>query len=115
MEWVGDSSEYAVGRQIFYLSGFQTVILEKGTLEEQYQRQSVCVYGGVCGGGVPSQLHIKGLKVHFPGREAPHRPDPRLAQAPARAVCGRSRAVHSNQFPFSLQQSVLWEELLQPT
>lgn len=35
------SSEYVAGRQISHLSGFQTVILEKGTLEEQYQLQSV--------------------------------------------------------------------------
>lgn len=56
-----------------YLNGFQTVVLEKGTLEEQYQLQSVSECVCVC---VPSELHTKGLKVHFPGREGCTDPTP---------------------------------------
>lgn len=94
-----------------YLNGFQTVVLEKGTLEEQYQLQSVSECVCVC----PLRVTHQRVKSPFSWERGLHRPDPRLAQAPARAVCGQSRAVHSNQFHFSLQQPGLWEELLQPT
>lgn len=87
------------GRHISYLSGFQTVILEKGTLEEQSVTAaecSECVCVCVC----PSELHIKGLKVHFPGRGALHRPLPELCVVEA-GLCTPTNSI----FPSSRQCS----------
>lgn len=107
-----DFAEYALGRQISYLSGFLRVILEKGNVKESIS----------CSAPLPvMQLHIKWLKVPVPITDVPHKlaggeergPSTRVCprnrvelrvQASARPTADGSRAVNSNQFKFFLQE-----------